>query len=486
MATSNTTALKAKITSSNTALADRIKNNVAAILAGTNTQEKTATSGSKTTSATTAQPLSSGSYSGSGVSSLSRVDTTESAALPSTDATNEVTVETKDPNKFYAAGSLDELAGLLQKYNYNTRSEDELRAIAEALYKNEYDTSKLNAQQKYDTDTLAAKQTAEASKLADQQGYDSTTLALQQALADNLRQYGQSYDRNVTALNNQLAGINTNADRQLEAQAETTRNSMAAADRLALSRGMQRSSYNAATQANMALQGDKALANIEQDRANSLNAVNENLAQLEREYGENTTAATTKTNDQIALLQQQLAQNLGATDKQLAQSLAAYSQQLQQNNAAADSAYQTGITNKINELMDQDYTRSQDVLKANNDLQMQLYSLMLQQQQINGSGSSGGSYGGSIRSAGSSYGGYSSYSKKSTTSQTDTTTTPTGTNSMGTTLDSLFNRDYSSPSKSNTFLGVEVGNKTSPMTSTQLAAAADKARAALANVKSSK
>lgn len=186
-----------------------------------------------------------------------------------------------------ATTSLDELAELLRNNTYTPQTDAQRRQQAESLYKNNFDAAKLAAQ--------------------------------------------QSYDNSVLALNNQLNDLQTGYDRQAENQRLQTARSIANADRQALSRGMQRSSYNNATLSNIDIAGNKALAQIEQNRTNDLSDIDA----------------------QKALLANQLQQNL--------------------NNA--QSSYETNVLNRVAELQDQDYQRRQAWQDTQNELLLKLYSL---------------------------------------------------------------------------------------------------------------
>ena len=196
--------------------------------------------------------------------------------------------------------TIDQLLAALDSPSYKGRSEDEVRSIAENLFRNQRDSATLQAQ--------------------------------------------QSYNENAAALDAQRAGINTNYDRQLREQQQALDRSVAAQDRSQIGRGMQRSSYNAATLANMRTKGNEALADIEQNRTNALGSLDSQKTQLQR--------------------------------------------QLQQNLGAAESAYQSSVASKMQELMDQDYTRRQQAIGDNNSLMIQLYNLM---KESGGGGSGGGS-----------------------------------------------------------------------------------------------
>lgn len=212
-------------------------------------------------------------------------------------------------NGLKATTTLEELAELLQNNTYTPQTDEQRRQQAESLYKNQLDAARLAAQ--------------------------------------------QSYDSSVTALTNQLNDLQTNYDRQAESQRTQTAQAMASADRQALSRGMQRSSYNNATLANLNTAGNKALAQIEQNRTNDLSDIDAQKTLL--------------------------------------------ANQLQQNLSSAQSAYETNVLNRIAELQDQDYQRQQTWQNTQNELLMQLYKLQ-QAAKTAGSGGSGG--GGGSQAAG--------------------------------------------------------------------------------------
>lgn len=129
---------------------------------------------------------------------------------------------------FRAPKSVDELAESLSASQFTPKTDAELRAQAETMYKNQRDQAILSAQ--------------------------------------------QSHDSSVAALNSQLAALDTAYARQVEQQKQATAMSRANADRQSLSRGMQRSSYNNATLANIDLAGEKALAQIAQNQTNDVTA----------------------------------------------------------------------------------------------------------------------------------------------------------------------------------------------------------------------
>ena len=156
----------------------------------------------------------------------------------------------------------------------------------------------------------------------------------------------QQADRNVLALQNQLGALDTTYNRNLQDVAEQYRQILSQADRNAMRKGMQRSSYANATRANLSLKGAEAAADVLENRANQENALNANIAQYQQ---------------------------------QLADTLAQY-----------DTNYANDLQAKIAELEDQDYQRQQ----AQNELLLNLYQLGDKTNRGAGTSGSGGSRGG--------------------------------------------------------------------------------------------
>lgn len=203
---------------------------------------------------------------------------------------------------FRAPKSVDELAESLSASQFTPKTDAELRAQAETMYKNQRDQAILSAQ--------------------------------------------QSHDSSVAALNSQLAALDTAYARQAEQQKQATAASRANADRQSLSRGMQRSSYNNATLANIDLAGEKALAQIAQNQTNDVNSVNSQIAQLQ--------------------------------------------QQLQQNISSANSSFENSVLAKLAELQADQYSKQQSAQATNNDILMQLYQLQKNAEGSKSSRSGGG------------------------------------------------------------------------------------------------
>lgn len=197
------------------------------------------------------------------------------------------------PSDYVGARSIEELASALTKLSYTPRTEEQRRQQSEAFYRNQLNSALLSAQQQYDTADLA--------------------------------------------LANQLNGLNTAATRQINAQRENTRNAISQAGRQALSRGMQRSSYNLSRMANIQLKGNEAEAQIQQSRTDM----------------ENSIAA------QRALLASQFAQN----------------------RTAAQAAYENSVLSRMLEMEDQDYQRQLAADQFNSNTQLQLYQAQQQDAQ---------------------------------------------------------------------------------------------------------
>lgn len=169
----------------------------------------------------------------------------------------------------------------------------------------------------------------------------------------------QTFDQTDLALSNQLASLDQSYAKQREAAAKATRASQSSLDRYSLQRGMQRSSFNAASQANILAEGEKTLADINQSE----------------------TAARQNIESQRAQLASQLAAQLGQYDVDYANDVQAY----------------------FNQLRQQDEASRVEADKYRNQLLMALYEY----DQKGGSSGGGGSRGGSYASAsGSSAMGY--------------------------------------------------------------------------------
>lgn len=191
--------------------------------------------------------------------------------------------------------TLDKLLSDLQRGTYTPKTEQELQGIADRRYQSYYDQQRLGA-------TQAA---------------ESTGLALDQQLKQLGQQYGKQREQSA----------------QNYAQAYSqTGNTM-------LQRGMQRSSYGAQTQANIALAGNKAQQEI-------------------------------SSNEQMAN------QNIGEQQTLLAQQLAQQLRQYSASQAADTLAY-------IDELEAREYDRGTTSQDRSNSLAMQIYQFANQEKQQN-------------------------------------------------------------------------------------------------------
>lgn len=207
------------------------------------------------------------------------------------------------------AMNLDQLTASLYKDVYTPRTEEQLRQEAETRFQTQYNQQKLTAQQNYAAKDLA---------------YEQQVKQLQDSLAVGQRSIAQD-----------------------------TASSIASANRYMITRGMQRSSYGAANQANLALKGQQ------------------NLLELQRQYDSN--AAGVASNR--ALLAQQLADTL----------------------AQYDIDYLNDVQSYIDEQKQLDYDRHVASQQYANELNIQLYQLNQQAAARSGGGSSrrssgGGSY----------------------------------------------------------------------------------------------
>lgn len=198
------------------------------------------------------------------------------------------------------AMTLDELTKSLKYGSYTPLTEEQIQQQAKDKYQAEFDQSKLTAQ--------------------------------------------QAYDKTALALDNQRAQLDQNYAKQAESARKNTAQTYSAADRHALSRGMQRSTYNNSTLANINLEGDKILDDLAGALRSDQNALD----------------------SQKSLAEQQLAQQLAQYENNFNSQVSAYADQLRE----------------------QDYQRRLEQDKYYNQLQAMLYEYGLQ------SGKSGGGGGG--------------------------------------------------------------------------------------------
>lgn len=167
-----------------------------------------------------------------------------------------------------------------------------------------------------------------------------------QSYYDQLRQAAeQSTARSDLALQQQREGLQSSYDKQREASRKEYEDAYSQVDRQHLQRGMQRSSYNAQTLANLRQQGAEA----QQDLYTSQYSAEAN----------------------IDAQRQQLAD-------QLADKLAGYDAQ-----QAAD------VLARVRELEDEEYDRGQEAGQYADSLGAQIYEYLLNAEQSAGSGSGG-------------------------------------------------------------------------------------------------
>lgn len=147
----------------------------------------------------------------------------------------------------------------------------------------------------------------------------------------------QQYDTADQALAQQLAGLQATYDKQREQSRQNYESAYRTADRQALGRGMQRSSYNNATLANISLKGNEAQQ-----------AINDTQAAQAKNIGE-----------QRKLLSQQLGDTL----------------------AGLDAAQQSDMLAYLDELEAREYDRTTADVANRNNLAMQLYQYQFQKEQ---------------------------------------------------------------------------------------------------------
>lgn len=197
--------------------------------------------------------------------------------------------------------TVDQLSEKLQSYDYTPRTETERQTAAENRYKSVYDQKKLSANQSYQTQDLA--------------------------YANQLEQLQNTLSQNQQDL------------------AKQTENSRLQAARYQITRGMQRSSYGAANDANLQASGI-----AEQQKLLNQYGVDAN------EIGTNRT-----------LLAQQLADTL----------------------SQYDTDYQNDVLAYMDELEQTDYERQQAAKEAQNQLEMQMFEYYQKYGKSSGGGSGG-------------------------------------------------------------------------------------------------
>lgn len=189
--------------------------------------------------------------------------------------------------------TLEQLIAQMQQQKYTPLTQEQMQTQATNRYKSAYDQKRQSANQAYQTSDLALAQ--------------------------------------------QLAGLQASYDKQREDTEKGFKQTHAQADRQALGRGMQRSSYNSATLANIDLKGQEAQQDI-------------NKAQAAQERN---------INQQRTLAAQQLAAQLASYDAQQKSDELAY----------------------MDELEAREYDRSFNNQQAQNQLTMDIYGARFNQEQ---------------------------------------------------------------------------------------------------------
>lgn len=134
------------------------------------------------------------------------------------------------------AMTVDELRQQLTLDTYTPKTDEQMRAEAEQRYASQYNQNRLTAQ--------------------------------------------QTYERTDQALSNQLASLGQSYDKLRQQTEKSVRSSVSNLDRYSLQRGMQRSSYNTASIANIYAEGNQTLAEIGQNEANARNDLEGQRTQL--------------------------------------------------------------------------------------------------------------------------------------------------------------------------------------------------------------
>ena len=203
--------------------------------------------------------------------------------------------------------TLEQLIAQMQQQKYTPLTQEQMQTQANSRYQSAYDQKRQSANQAYQTSDLALAQ--------------------------------------------QLAGLQESYDKQREDTEKGFKQTYAQADRQALGRGMQRSSYNSATLANIDLKGQEA----QQD-------INEAQATQEKNIG-----------DQRTLYAQQLAAQLASYDAQQKADELAYMDQLEAreydrlfNAQNAQNALALDLYNAQFNQDRFDYEKEQDALAQSN------------------------------------------------------------------------------------------------------------------------
>ena len=162
----------------------------------------------------------------------------------------------------------------------------------------------------------------------------------------------QAYENDDAALARELSGLQKSYDAQRVSSAAQTRNTYSQADRHALSRGMQRSSFNEATLANIDLAGDNALREIDQAQTENEKEISEKrtalsaqLSQTLRQLDSDRRSDELAYADELTAREYDRSVNSQNTYRDLAMQIYEYQHQLEQE-AAEQSRWQAEFNAK--------------------------------------------------------------------------------------------------------------------------------------------
>lgn len=162
----------------------------------------------------------------------------------------------------------------------------------------------------------------------------------------------QTYENDDAALARELSGLQKSYDAQRASSAAQTRSTYSQADRHALSRGMQRSSFNEATLANIDLAGDHALRAIDQEQTDREADIGQQRTQLSTQLSQTLKQLDAdQQKDELAYMDELTAREYDRsvssrnTYNQLAMQLYEYQHQLEQE-AAEQARWQAEFNAK--------------------------------------------------------------------------------------------------------------------------------------------
>lgn len=193
--------------------------------------------------------------------------------------------------------TLERLIRQMESYQpYQPLTDEEIRLQASQRYQSAYDQKRLNARQAYETEDAA--------------------------------------------LARELSGLQKSYDAQRASSAALSRSTYSQADRHALSRGMQRSSFNEATLANIDLAGDQAQRGIDQAQTEHEAEIGEKRTALGRQLSETLLQLDDSQQsdefayaDELAAREYDRSMNSQKTYSELAMQLYEYQHQLEQEAA---------------------------------------------------------------------------------------------------------------------------------------------------------